>query len=133
MGRLTRDPELRTTPSGTSTCSFTIAVDRRYKSADGQTQADFIQVVAWRQTADFVSKYFSKGSRILVTGSIQTRTWDDKDGNKRYVTEVVAEDVEFCESKRTDGGSSYGGASQQSSASDSGYFAIDDDDSGVPF
>lgn len=138
MGRLTRDPELRTTPSGVSTCTFTVAVDRRYKSADGQTQADFIQVVAWRQTADFVSKYFSKGSRILVTGSIQTRTWDDKDGNKRYVTEVVAEDVEFCESKRTDGASSYngggfGGSSQQSSSSDGGYFAIDDDDSGVPF
>ena len=133
MGRLTRDPELRTTPSGVSTCSFTVAVDRRYKSADGQTQADFIQIVAWRHTADFVSKYFSKGSRILVTGSIQTRTWDDKDGNKRYVTEVVAEDVEFCESKRSEGGSSYSGVSQQSSASDSGYFAIDDDDSGVPF
>lgn len=137
MGRLTRDPELRTTPSGVSTCSFTVAVDRRYKSADGQTQADFIQIVAWRQTADFVSKYFSKGSRILVTGSIQTRTWDDKDGNKRYVTEVVAEDVEFCESKRNDGssynGGNFGGASQQSSSSDGGYFAIDDDDSGVPF
>ncbi|MBE7064340.1 MAG: single-stranded DNA-binding protein [Ruminococcaceae bacterium] len=133
MGRLTRDPELRTTPSGVSTCSFTVAVDRRYKSADGQTQADFISVVAWRQTAEFVSKYFSKGSRILITGSIQTRTWDDQEGKKHYVTEVVAEDVEFCESKRSEGGSSYNGGASQSSASDSGYFAIDDDDSGVPF
>ncbi len=137
MGRLTRDPELRTTPSGVSTCSFTVAVDRRYKSADGQTQADFISCVAWRQTADFVSKYFSKGRRILLEGSIQTRTWDDQEGKKRYVTEVVVENVEFCDSNRGDGTSDYtgntGGSSKVSSSSDSGYFAIDDDDSGVPF
>ena len=136
MGRLTRDPELRTTPSGVSTCSFTVAVDRRYKSADGQTQADFIPVVAWRQTADFVSKYFYKGSRILLVGSIQTRTWDDQEGKRHYVTEVIAEDVEFCESKRNDGAASYGnagGSSKAESVSDGGYFPIDDDDSGVPF
>lgn len=102
MGRLTADPELRTTGNDTSVCTFTVAVDRRFKSDNGPS-ADFIRVVAWRQTAEFVNKYFSKGNRIAVVGSIQTRTWDDKDGKRQYATEVVADEVEFCESKRQDG------------------------------
>ena len=150
IGRLTKDPELRYTPSNnTAVCQFTIAVDRRFKSADGQSQADFIQIVAWRQTAEFVSKYFTKGSRIAITGSIQTRTWDDNNGARHYVTEVVADDVEFCESRRQDNSNlgntqqSYSGNvdrtqqtySAPSSAGpdsfDEGYFAVDDE--GIPF
>lgn len=108
MGRLTKDPELRSTASNISVCSFTVAVDRRFKS-EGQPTADFIPVIAWRQTAEFVAKYFTKGSRIAVVGSIQTRQWDDKEGKRHYATEVVADEVEFCESKRNDSGSYAGG------------------------
>lgn len=99
VGNLTKDPEVRTTPNGVSVTSFTVAVQRRYKDADGNYQADFINCVAWRSTAEFVAKYFTKGSRIGVVGTIQTRTYDDQNGNKRYVTEVVADEVEFAESK----------------------------------
>ena len=101
IGRLTKDPELRATASNISVCSFTVAVDRRFKT-EGQPTADFINVIAWRQQAEFVAKYFNKGSRIAVTGSIQTRQWDDKDGKRHYATDVVADEVEFCESKRSD-------------------------------
>ena len=104
VGNLTRDPEKRTTPQGTSVTSFTVAVQKRFKNQDGRYDADFINCVEWRQTADFVSQYFSKGSRIGVVGSIQTRSYDDKDGNKRYVTEVVADEVEFCGPKNASGG-----------------------------
>lgn len=99
VGNLTKDPEMRTTPNGVSVTSFTVAVQRRYKDADGNHQADFINCVAWRSTAGFVAKYFTKGSRIGVVGTIQTRTYDDQNGNKRYVTEVVADEVEFAGSK----------------------------------
>lgn len=99
VGNLTKDPEMRTTPNGVSVTSFTVAVQRRYKDADGNHQADFINCVAWRSTAEFVAKYFTKGSRIGVVGTIQTRTYDDQNGNKRYVTEVVADEVEFAGSK----------------------------------
>lgn len=99
VGNLTRDPEQRTTSSGIAVTSFTVAVRRRYKDADGNYQADFINCVAWRSTAEFVAKYFTKGSRIGVVGTIQTRTYDDQNGNKRYVTEVVADEVEFAGSK----------------------------------
>ena len=102
MGRLTRDPEVRTTPTQVPVATFTLAVDRRFKSSNGEKQADFIPVVAWRNQADFVGKYFKKGSKMIVVGSIQTRTYDDKDGKKVYVTEIVAEDIEFAESKRDD-------------------------------
>lgn len=97
MGRLTSDPELKQSQNGNSVTSFTLAVDRRY-GQDKQT--DFITIVAWRQTADFVCKYFSKGAAMLVCGEIQTRSWTDKEGNKRYATEVVASEVSFCESKK---------------------------------
>lgn len=99
VGNLTRDPEQRTTSSGIAVTSFTVAVRRRYKDADGNYQADFINCVAWRSTAEFVAKYFTKGSRIGVVGTIQTRTYNDQNGNKRYVTGVVADEVEFAGSK----------------------------------
>ena len=99
VGNLTKDPEMRTTPNGVSVTSFTVAVQRRYKDADGNYQADFINCVAWRSTAEFVAKYFTKGSRIGVVGTVQTRTYDDQNGNKRYVTEVVADEVEFAGDK----------------------------------
>ena len=99
MGRLTADPELKQSQqSGVSVTSFTLAVDRRY-GQDKQT--DFPTIVAWRQTAEFICKYFSKGSAMLVCGELQTRSWTDKDGNKRYATEVVASEVSFCESKKS--------------------------------
>lgn len=99
VGNLTKEPEQRTTSSGIAVTSFTVAVNRRYKTQDGQQQTDFINCVAWRGTAEFVAKYFSKGSRIGVVGTIQTRTYDDQNGNKRYVTEVVADEVEFAGDK----------------------------------
>lgn len=94
IGNLTADPELKQTQSGTSVCSFSIAVNRRF-SKDGEQACDFINVQAWRQTAEFVTKYFTKGKPILVCGQLQTRTWTDKEGNKRYATEVVADEVSF--------------------------------------
>ncbi len=106
-GRLTADPELKQTTSGIAVVSFTLAINRRYqKSADGtpaQQQADFINVVAWRQTAEFISRYFRKGSSLCVTGSIQTRSWQDQQGQKRYATEVVAEDAMFVDNKSESG------------------------------
>lgn len=108
IGRLTADPELRTTQSGVSMARFSIAVDRRVKTGE-EKQADFINIVAWRQTAEFVCKYFSKGQRIAIIGSIRTGSYTDRDGNKRYTTEVYADNVEFCESKNSS--SSYDGGS----------------------
>lgn len=99
MGRLTKDPEISYTNNQIAVCRFTLAVDRRYKS-DNQPTADFIPVVAWRQTAEFVSKYFAKGMRILITGEMQTRSWDDTEGKKHFVMEVIAGEVEFCDSKK---------------------------------
>lgn len=98
MGRLTGDVELRTTTSGKSVATFRIAVDRSY-SKDGKKEADFITIVAWGNTADFVAKYFSKGSMIALRGEIQTRNYEDKNGNKRTATEIVAREVSFCGSK----------------------------------
>ncbi len=102
MGRLTRDPEMRTTPQGTSVCSFSIAVNRRF-AKEGQQQTDFINCVAWRQQAEFICKYFTKGSMIAVVGSIQTRTWDGQDGKKQYATEVVVDEAHFTGSKAETG------------------------------
>lgn len=99
MGRLTADPELRTTNTGISVTSFTVAVDRSFVRAGEQRQADFINVVAWRQTADFVTRYFHKGSMIALQGSIQTRNYEDKNGNKRTAVEIVASEVSFCGGK----------------------------------
>ena len=112
MGRLTRDPELRRTGSGVAVASFTVAVDRDFGGRDGgEKETDFIDCVAWRQTGEFVSKYFTKGRMIVVSGRLQIRSWTDKDGNKRRTAEVVADNVYFGDSKRDNdnGGSSYGG------------------------
>ena len=100
MGRLVRDPDLRTSQTGTTVASFTLAIDRRFKDKNGEKKADFIQFVAFKGTADFIGKYTTKGTKLVVCGAIQTRTYDDKDGKKVYVTEVVCDDVEFAESKR---------------------------------
>ncbi|MGI5978696.1 MAG: single-stranded DNA-binding protein [Oscillospiraceae bacterium] len=107
MGRLTRDPELRYTSAGTPVASFSLAVDRDFSPKDGgEKQTDFIDCVAWRQTGEFVSKYFQKGSMAVVTGRLQIRDWQDKEGNKRRSAEVVVDNVYFGESKRRDGSDS---------------------------
>ena len=116
MGRFTRDPELRSTPQGISTCSFSIAVDRNFVRPGEERKADFINCVAWRQTAEFISKYFKKGSMVALEGSIQTRSWDDNEGKKRYATEVIVNQVYFAESKRD----------SQSSMSDDSFSQIND-------
>lgn len=102
MGRLTRDPELRRTQSGTAVASFSLAVDRDVKNQDGSRSADFIDCVAWRGTAELVSKYFSKGRMVGVSGRLQIRDWTDKDGGKRRSAEVVAENVYFADSRKDD-------------------------------
>jgi len=111
MGRLTRDPELRRTGSGIAVASFTLAVDRDFgKSENGERETDFIDCVAWRQTGEFVSKYFTKGRMAVVSGRLQIRSWTDKDGNKRRSAEVVADNVYFGDSKRDgEGGAAMGG------------------------
>ena len=118
MGRLVRDPELRRTGSGVAVASFTVAVDRDFGGRDGgEKETDFIDCVAWRQTGEFVSKYFTKGSMIVVSGRLQIRNWNDKEGNKRRTAEVVADNVYFGESRRSNegntgfGGNTYGGNS----------------------
>ena len=102
MGRLTRDPELRRTGSGTAVTSFSLACDRDFKSQSGDKETDFIEVVAWKNTAEFVSKYFSKGRMAVVEGRLQIRDWTDKAGNKRTTEEVVADNVYFADSKRSE-------------------------------
>jgi len=156
MGRLTRDPELRRTGSGIAVASFTVAVDRDFGGRDGgEKETDFIDCVAWRQTGEFVSKYFTKGRMIVVSGRLQIRSWTDKDGNKRRTAEVVADNCYFGDSKRdSEGGSSYGGNTYggnsysnygaPSGNSYGGYSApagnpasdfamLDDDDAQLPF
>ena len=99
MGRLTADPEVRTTTTGKSVCTVSIAVDRSFARAGEQRQTDFINIVAWESQANFISRYFSKGSMIAIQGSIQTRAYEDKNGNKRTAFEVIAREVSFCGSK----------------------------------
>ncbi len=128
MGRLARDPELRRTGSGIAVTSFTLAVDRDFAPKDGgERETDWIDCVAWRQTGEFVSKYFTKGRMAVVSGRLQIRTWTDKDGNKRRSAEVVADNVYFGDSKRDDhAGSAYGGYSapaQNYGGSNGGYSA----------
>ena len=155
MGRLTRDPELRRTGSGIAVASFTVAVDRDFGGRDGgEKETDFIDCVAWRQTGEFVSKYFTKGRMIVVSGRLQIRSWTDKDGNKRRTAEVVADNCYFGDSKRdSEGGSSfggntygsnsygnygapsgnYGGYSAPAGAPASDFAMLDDDDAQLPF
>ena len=104
IGNLTADPELKQTQGGLSVCSFNIAVNRRFKGENGQQDVDFISIVAWRQQAEFVTRYFKKGQSILICGQIQTRPWTDKQGNKRTAVEVVADEVSFVGSKESGDG-----------------------------
>ena len=127
IGRLVRDPEVRYTQSGKAIASFTLAIDRR-RSGDGNQQADFIQCVAWEKTAEVISQYCAKGKKIAVEGRIQTRSYDANDGTKRYVTEVVVNSMEFCDSKG--GGTSPAASSEQQGMFD-GSRAVSDSD--IPF
>lgn len=140
MGRLTRDPELRYTQSGTPVASFTLAVDRDFASKEnGERPTDFIDVVAWRQTGEFVSKFFTKGSMAVVSGRLQIREWQDKEGNKRRSAEVVADNVYFGESKRTSGGADSGYHDSSPSRPSEGDFKgsafseLNDGDGDLPF
>lgn len=101
VGRLTKDPEIKLTYNQTQYCQFTVAVDRKFKDANGQRQADFINCLAWKNTAVFIQKYFHKGNRIGLVGCIQTRSYDDQNGQKHFVMEVIADEVEFVESQNT--------------------------------
>ena len=132
MGRLTRDPELRRTGSGTAVSSFSIAVDRDFKGQGGEKETDFIDIVAWRNTAEFVSKYFTKGRMAVVEGRLQIRDWKDKEGNNRRSAEVVADNVYFGDSKRD--GDAAGGSYTGGQTAPSGEFKeIDEDDGELPF
>ena len=138
MGRLTRDPELRRTQSGTPVTSFSLAVDRDYKTQSGEKETDFIDVVAWRATAEFVAKYFTKGRMAVVEGRLQIRAWQDKEGNKRRSAEVVADNVYFGESKRREGGDSgYREAPasrpQNDAPRSSGFSEMPEGDGDLPF
>ena len=106
MGRLTRDPELRKTASGVSVASFSVAVDRDFSQQDGKKETDFLDVVAWRNTAEFAAKYFTKGRMAVVSGRLQIRNWEDKEGNKRRTAEILAENIYFGDSKKEDDGGS---------------------------
>ena len=125
MGRLTRDPELRRTGTGIAVASFSVAVDRDFGGRDGgERETDFIDCVAWRQTGEFVSKYFTKGRMAVVSGRLQIRNWNDKDGNKRRSAEVVADNVYFGDSRREDqGGASFGGNAYGGNSYGGGYGA----------
>lgn len=137
MGRLTRDPELRRTASSTAVAGFTLAVDRDFKSQNGEKSTDFIDVVAWRNTAEFVAKYFTKGRMAVVEGRLQIRDWKDKDGNNRRSAEVVAENVYFGDSKRDgvpagDYAAPMGGYAAPVSTTSS-FSEIEDEDGDLPF
>lgn len=133
MGRLTRDPELRKTQSGTAVTSFSLAVDRDFKAQSGEKETDFIDVVAWRNTAEFVSKYFTKGRMAVVEGRLQIRDWTDKDGGKRRSAEVIAENVYFGDSKKESSGSSYAAHSYAAPSADRDFEEIGEEDGELPF
>lgn len=151
MGRLTRDPELRHTPSNAPVVSFSLAIDRGRKDASGNKQTDFIDCVAWNRTAEFVAQWFTKGMLAIVVGRIQSRNWEDKNGSKRVSIEVVCDEVSFGETKKSREENGYGGGSQYDRAPQANYSApaapsfdlptgtsdfeelSDDDDGDVPF
>lgn len=132
MGRMVRDPELRSTTTGTPVASFTLAVDRDFKPKDGEKATDFIDCVAWRSTAEFVSKYFSKGRMAIVEGRLQIREWTDKEGNKRRTAEVVADQVCFGDSKKDDAGGFDVANNAQPMEQSGGFTEIADDDDDLP-
>ena len=121
MGRLTKEPELKSTQNGISRCSFTLAVDRRFKNANGERETDFINCTAWRTTAEFITNYFRKGQRIAIVGSIQVRSYETDAGERRYITEVIADEAYFAD-----------GYQEQQKPSGSDYFDADEDDD-LPF
>ncbi|MEG1011015.1 MAG: single-stranded DNA-binding protein [Ruthenibacterium sp.] len=131
MGRLVADPELRSTPNGVPSCTFRIAVERSFCKAGEERKADFIEIVTWRKTAEFVCKYFHKGNLVAVNGSVQTRNYEDKNGNKRTAFEVVADNVHFAESKSTPAAAS--GFAPAVGSVDVGEYSIIGDDGDVPF
>lgn len=138
IGNLTRDPEMRSTPNGVSVCTFSIAIDRRFKNSDGSKQTDYIPIVAWRQLADLCGRYLAKGRKVGVEGSLQVRSYEDKQGNKRTAFEVVADQIEFLTPRGEGGGnaSTYEAPSREeypnvSDFNDTGF--SDMDDSSLPF
>lgn len=135
MGRLTKDPELRRTGSGVAVASFTLAVDRDFAKDGAEKETDFIECVAWRQTGEFVSKYFSKGRMAVVSGRLQIRKWQDKDGNKRQTAEIVADNVYFGDSKKeaSNGNSFENPFSAMVSQPTQDYAVLDGDDDALPF
>lgn len=134
MGRLTRDPDMRQTGSGTSVANFTLAVERDFKDkTSGEKQTDFINVVAWRNTADFVEKYFTKGRMAVVKGRLQMRDWQDKDGNKRTAAEIVADSVYFGDSKNSSSTATAQPAQPAYASPDVTFAELDDDDGELPF
>ena len=124
MGRLTRDPEMRQTPNGVTVCSFSIAVNRRF-AKEGQQNADFINCTAWRQQAEFICKYFQKGSMIAVVGNLQSRSWENQEGKRQYSTDVVIDEVYFTGSKGDSQGSSEGYYAPQQPKADNSFSDID--------
>lgn len=148
MGRLTRDPELRRTANGIAVASFSLAVDRDFAAQGAEKETDFIDIVAWRNTAEFVSKYFTKGRMAVVSGRLQIRSWTDKDGNKRRTAEIVADNVYFGDSKRDSAADAFGtgsapaqtyaprqnySAPQMPAAPSSDFAVLENDDSELPF
>lgn len=133
IGNLTRDPEVRTTASGTSVCSFSIAVNRRFSNQQGEKVTDFFNIVAWRQLGELCGKYLAKGRKIAVVGELQTRSYDAKDGTKRNVTEIIADDIEFLTPRgQQEGGGGYSERpSAQHEPAPEGFTEIEDDE--LPF
>lgn len=134
MGRLTKDPEVRysSNQNNTAVCRFTIAVDRRFQKQGEEKQADFISIVAFGKTGEFISKYFTKGSKIVIVGSIRTSSWDDAEGKRHYATDVVAEETYFAESKKGEGMPSRPSVSEGPMAEADGFYPLEDDDQ-LPF
>lgn len=130
MGRLTKDPELRYTNNNTPVCSFSLAVNRRFSKPGEEKQADFINIVAWDKHGEFCSKYFKKGQQVVVVGRIQTRTWDDEKGVRRYATEVVSEEAYFADSKRDTESEARSSGSESSAP---GFFPADNGEDELPF
>lgn len=140
MGRLTRDPELRRTQQGTAVASFSLAVDRDYKAKGAEKETDFIDIVAWRNTAEFVSKYFSKGRMAVVEGRLQVRSYTDKEGNNRRAAEVVADNIYFGDSKKDGnsgngnyGAADYGGGSEGGSYENGDFHEVSEEEGELPF
>ena len=132
IGNLVKDPEFQTTTSGLSVCKFTVAVQRRFKNENGESEADFINIVTWRKLADNCNKYLRKGNKVCVTGVIQTRTYDAQDGTKRYITEIIADDIEFLTASKENENKPKT-ESQNRQEVMQHFEPIDDDNSKLPF